>query len=140
MGCLADIMNYKAAKKVSSGNYVWLPDYKHNGRVTKIEADEEHRDIFFTCIVDVGDGKASRESIYHHTAVQPPKSTDEQAAFYLNDPDTKVYINYNNELGENEWLYSVVVADSGAFWLCSYDTEEEALAYIRENSLQMVQG
>ena len=48
--------------------------------------------------------------------------------------------NHNNELGENEWIYSVVVADSGAFWLCSYDTEEEALAYIRENGLQMVQG
>lgn len=54
---------------------------------------------------------------------------------YLNDPTTKVFIHHNNESGE--WLYSVVVENSGGFWLDSFKTRVEAERYIQKNNLSL---
>ena len=74
-------------------------------------------------------------SLFHHTAVQPVKTTDEVVEFFLSDPKTKVFINHNNELGQ--WLYSIQVVGSGAFWLCSFNTQQEAEEYIRAHKLKL---
>lgn len=51
-----------------------------------------------------------------------------KAKEYIEDNDTKVFINYNNELGI--WLYSIEVVDSDNFWLSSFETLEEAKTFI----------
>lgn len=58
-------------------------------------------------------------------------------AAYISDPETRVSTYHNNEIGE--WLYSVVVENSGEFWLDSFPTLEEAEEYIRKNNLKKVE-
>ena len=62
-------------------------------------------------------------------------STYNRIVEYMKDPNTRVYINHNNETGS--WYYSVVVENSDAFWLNSFDTEQKALGFIKENGLKM---
>jgi hypothetical protein len=57
-------------------------------------------------------------------------TTEDQVVKYINDPNTRVYINYNDETGE--WLYSVVVDNSEAFWLDSFETENAAIPTDKE--------
>ena len=49
--------------------------------------------------------------------------------FSCKSSHTQVYIDYNKEISQR--LYGVVVADSDAFWLVSFDTEQEAQEYIK---------
>lgn len=65
-----------------------------------------------------------------------PMPAEKLADIYLKSKNTQVYIDYNKEIGQ--WLYSVVVADSDAFWLASFDTEQEAQDYIRQHNLKIV--
>jgi len=51
---------------------------------------------------------------------------------YLKDPKTRVFINTNNENGT--WLHAVQVKGTD-FWLASFQTEKEALEYIKKNDL-----
>lgn len=53
---------------------------------------------------------------------------------YIDDPSTRVWINHNDETGV--WYYSVQVEGTD-FWLDSFDTNQEALKYIRDNGLKM---
>lgn len=65
-----------------------------------------------------------------------PETLRLQIQKFINDPATRVYIKHNRDTGE--WLYSVVVENSGDFWLDSFETEELALDYIAKNKLKMV--
>ena len=125
-------MRYTYAKKLNINDFVWVPEARSNGRITEIQKDSQSNDLFFRISID----NNSTCQLYHHTAIQPFKSVDEVVDFFLNDPKTQVFVNYNDELAE--WLYSIEVVDSGAFWLCSFKTEEEALQYIREHNLSIV--
>lgn len=122
-------MRYTEAKKLQVNDLVWVPEARQNGRITEIEKDAQSNDLFFRIRMD----HPENGSLFHHTAVQPSKSLNEIVAFYLKDPQTKVFIKHNDELGE--WLYSVEVIDSDAFWLCSFDTLNEAQNYIKEHHL-----
>lgn len=55
---------------------------------------------------------------------------------YLADPHTEVYLKYNNDLGQDQWLYAVVVAGSDDFWLDAFEQEKEALNYIETHHLK----
>jgi len=59
---------------------------------------------------------------------------EEAISEYIRNPDTRVFINYNDEAGI--WQYSVQVSGT-AFWLNSFETEPKALEYIEENGLKM---
>jgi len=122
-------MRYTEAKKLQVNDLVWVPEARQNGRITEIEKDAQSNDLFFRIRLD----HPENDSLFHHTAVQPSKSLNEIVVFYLKDPQTKVFIKHNDELGE--WLYSVEVIDSDAFWLCSFDTLNEAQNYIKEHHL-----
>lgn len=56
---------------------------------------------------------------------------------YLSDPGTRVFINYNEQLGKP--LYSVEVMNSKEFWLDSFKTKKEAEKYIQKHHLVCVQ-
>ena len=60
----------------------------------------------------------------------------EETNKYLEDPKTRVWINYNNEAGR--WIYSVQVKGT-SFWLDSFSTKKGALAYIKEHGLKKVE-
>ena len=64
-------------------------------------------------------------------------TTKEQATKYIEDPKTRVYISHSDEIGE--WRYSIVVENSGAFWLDSFKTEEEANKFVLDNQLKLTQ-
>jgi hypothetical protein len=53
---------------------------------------------------------------------------------YLENPNTRVYISHNIELGK--WSYAVVIENSNDFWLDSFETEAEAKRYIAEHHLK----
>lgn len=53
---------------------------------------------------------------------------------YINNPDTRVTVYHNNDI--DKWVYSVLVCGTD-FWLDSFDTELEALQFIKDNSLIM---
>lgn len=72
------------------------------------------------------------------TATALEEATEKQAAIYMSDPDTRVFISRNNELRADEWQYSVVVENSDGFWLDSFGTEEEAETFIRKHNLKKV--
>jgi hypothetical protein len=55
---------------------------------------------------------------------------------YIDNPNTYVWINYNDEAGL--WQYSVQVEGTD-FWLNSFATEIEAKQYIQDNNLKMMQ-
>lgn len=57
---------------------------------------------------------------------------DKIAKDYISNPDTRVFINYNNDMGNYQHSIQVQGTD---FWLTSFDTEQEALQYIEENGL-----
>jgi len=59
---------------------------------------------------------------------------EEAISEYIRNPDTRVFINYNDEAGI--WQYSVQVSGT-AFWLNSFETKPKALEYIEENGLKM---
>ena len=122
-------MRYADAKKLQVNDLVWVPEARRNGRVTEIEKDAQSNDLFLRIRLD----QSENGSLFHHTAIRPSKSLNEIVAFFLNDPQTKVFIKHNDELGE--WLYSIEVVDSDAFWLCSFDTLSEAQNYIKEHHL-----
>lgn len=122
-------MRYTEASKLQVNDFVWIPEARHNGRITEINKDDQSNDLFFRIRMD----HPENGSLFHHTAVKPSKSLDEMVEFFLSDPRTKVFINHNNEIGE--WLYSIEVVDSGAFWLCSFETLDEAQNYIKEHGL-----
>jgi hypothetical protein len=60
-----------------------------------------------------------------------------QVQDYINDPNTKVYINYTVETGK--WLYAVIVDKSEDFWLEAFSTEEKAKEFIVKNNLKMIE-
>jgi len=122
-------MRYTEAKKLQVNDLVWVPEARQNGRITEIEKDAQSNDLFLRIRLDYSENG----SLFHHTAIRPSKSLNEIVAFFLNDPQTKVFIKHNDELGK--WLYSIEVVDSDAFWLCSFDTLAEAQNYIKEHHL-----
>lgn len=65
-------------------------------------------------------------------AMHNEDSTEREIKEYLSNPDTRVWINHNNEAGE--WLYSVQVYGTG-FWMDSFKTEKQALKYIKKHNL-----
>lgn len=56
---------------------------------------------------------------------------------FLNDPDTKVHLHYNNELGYNVWCWAVVLDRKPDFWLDAFNTREEAVEYVEKYYLTM---
>lgn len=75
--------------------------------------------------------------LYNEKIVASADATDPveaQIAAYIADPETRVSIHYNNEIGK--WLYSIVVENSDEFWLDSFPTLEEAEKYIETNNLK----
>lgn len=65
-------------------------------------------------------------------------SIEKQIRNYIASPDTRVFINRNNELDADKWMYSVEVQDSDGFWLDSFDILEEAENFIKKNNLKKV--
>ena len=124
-------MRFSEAKNLKVNDFVWVPEARQNARITEIQADSDGKDLFFRLNLD----EPEFRSLFHHTAVQPVKTTDEVVEFFLSDSKTKVVINHNNELGQ--WLYSIQVVDSGGFWLYSFHTQEEAEKYIRAHKLKL---
>ena len=61
------------------------------------------------------------------------KSDSLEADKYISDPNTRVFINHNNDAGP--WRYSVEVSGEG-FWLDSFKTEKEARDYIKKHNLK----
>ena len=123
-------MLYRKACKIKVGDVVTDKQTGINTTVLEITKDNDSNDLFFRCICN---GKVST---YHHSAIRLPLSTEEQAELYLKDKNTRVFIDYINEIGE--WLYSVVVDKSDGFWLDSFPTHKEAEDYIKEHNLKMI--
>lgn len=121
-------MEYRQAKKVKPGDTLVVKG-KHflETSVLSVQSDDKAQAIFFHCT----------DGCFHHTAVMPSVDTSINwwVERYLKSPDTVVFINHNNELGE--WLYGIEVRDSNAFWLCSFGTQEEAEEYIRKHNLKV---
>ena len=46
-----------------------------------------------------------------------------EAIDYLKNPNTRVYVERNCELGE--WRYTIIVCNSNVFWFNSFKTKEE---------------
>lgn len=118
-------MTYRDAKKVKSGSILLrkTQNYKPTSVLEIIEDKDAHA-IFFRCT----------DGLFYHDAVCLPMPAEQLADLYLKSKKTRVYIDYNNELGQ--WLYSVVVSNSDAFWLDSFDTEQEAQNYIKQHNLK----
>lgn len=121
-------MTLTDAKKVVKGNTLILK--VDNLPRTVFGIRQEGNTLYFRCNHN-GDIQE-----YTHNEMRWPKSVDEEARLWMKRPNTRVFINYNNELGKNQWLYSVEVVDSDGFWLASFDTEAEAEEFIRENKLK----
>ena len=120
------IMTYREAKKVKVGSTLLRRSQNFKAtRVLEISEDVDAKAVFFRCT----------DGLFHHEALCLPMPIDELVERYIRSPKTRVYIDHNNELGQ--WLYSVVVEDSDAFWLDSFDTEQEALDYIRSAKLKL---
>ena len=121
-------MNYRQAKKIKPTDTLLIkgPHFQET-TVLSVERDDDAKAVFFHCT----------DGCFHHTAVNPALSTsiDLQAKRYLRSPNTRVFINHNDELGE--WLFSIEVRGSGGFWLDSFPSQEEAESYIQEHNLKM---
>ena len=123
------IVTFKKARTIKTGEYVIVPAEKYRWfPVLKIEYDTDSNNVFFH----------TTNGIYHHRAVISAKdlSMNDIVNRLIKDPKTRVYIKYNDELGY--WRYSVVVHDSGDFWLDSFVTKEEAEEYVKTNKLKLV--
>lgn len=120
-------MTYREAKKVKCVSTLLRKsqNYKPTSVLEIIEDKDTHA-IFFRCT----------DGLFYHDALCMPMPAEKLADIYLKSKNTQVYIDYNKEIGQ--WLYSVVVADSDAFWLASFDTEQEAQDYIRQHNLKIV--
>lgn len=68
--------------------------------------------------------------------MEPTIELKRQITAYIQDPSTRVYVKHNRDTGE--WLFSVAVVNSGDFWLDSFETELDALTFIKEKKLKMV--
>lgn len=119
-------MTYREAKSVKIGDTVLRKNQNYKPTsVLELSEDKNAHAIFIRCTA----------GLFHHTALCKAMSSEKLAEHYLKSKHTRVYIDHNNEIGE--WLYSVVVVDSDAFWLDSFDTEKEAKNYIQEHGLRM---
>lgn len=61
-------------------------------------------------------------------------TVNEMIQKYINDPNTRVFIDHNNQLGY--WMYRVCVSGT-EFWLESFEAEDEALDYIKKYNLKI---
>lgn len=118
-------MTYRQAKKVKIGSTLMIKQKNYSTtRVWEIREDEEQQIVSFRCT----------DGTFTHKELSLPLSVDELTKIFIKDPNTRVFIKHNKETGT--WLYSVVVAESEDFWLNSFETLEEAKAYIKENKLK----
>ena len=122
-------MTYRDAVKIKAGDWVFAPRTREKHQV--LEAKEDNKEVFFL----LDDVPHEHPKLFHHTAVQKMKTTEEIAGMYLADPKTRVFVNHNDETGE--WRWAVEVKDSSGFWLDSFQTEAEANQYIAEHRLQI---
>lgn len=121
-------MDYRTAQQVKVNDTLLINCQNYRATTVLDICDDIYaKDVFFRCT----------DGIFHHRFVVPSMSPDKLATIYIKNPNTRVFINHNRELGE--WLYSVEVADADGFWLSSFDTKEEAEQYIQENHLIMVE-
>lgn len=120
-------MTYRQAKKIKIGSTLMIKQKNYvTTRVWEIKENEEQQIIFFRCT----------DETFTHKELSLPLSVDKLTKIFINNPDTQVFIKHNNETGT--WLYSVVVAESEDFWLDSFNTLEEAEAYIKKNNLKKI--
>lgn len=118
-------MTYRQAKKVKIGSTLMIKQKNYaTTRVWEIKENEEQQIVSFRCT----------DETFTHDKLSLPLSVDKLIKIFINNPDTQVFIKHNNETGT--WLYSVVVAESEDFWLDSFNTLEEAEAYIKKNNLK----
>lgn len=101
------------------------------GKIKEIQESDNGSDLRFRVEIDTQEPYEPR---HHHESVQKAKTIDEMVEFLISDKDTEVVIKHNNDTGK--WLYSIWVKDSDDFWLCSFDTESEAVAYVKEHNLR----
>lgn len=117
-------MTYEEAKNVKAGALLLIKNRNYVATtVLETKHNSEANTFFFRCT----DGTFSYEDM------SLPMPVEELKKIFLKDPETRVRVYHNNELGE--WLYSVVVEDSQGFWLDSFSTEQKAYEYIRTNNL-----
>ena len=121
-------MDYKTAKTVKPGDSLLIKPRRYQPTtVLEISEDTSAHAVFFRCT----------DGLFYHDALIRPLPFDELAQIHLNSPKTEVWINHNNDTGV--WRYSIEVVGSGGFWLDSFESEEEALAYISQHHLRMRQ-
>ncbi len=119
-------MDYLTAVKVRIGDIVLIKNRKYQATtVLGITQNEDNTSITFRCT----DGNYSNDELAWKI------SHEDLEKLFISDKDTRVFINHNDETGG--WLYSVQVEDSDGYWLASFETEEDAMQYIKVNNLQM---
>lgn len=116
-------MDYRTAQKVRVGDNIMVRTMNYECfAVLDIVNNPGHSILFRT----------TGPTVLHTNAVLP-LSADELAKIFLKRKNLKVFINHNNETGEE--LFSVQVVDSDGFWLDSFKTEAKARSYIQEHQL-----
>ncbi len=122
-------MDYKTACKVSELGQLMMKEKNYEvTTILGITNDSENRIVYFRCT----------DGIFPHTSVVLPMSVQALTQLFLRSPKTTVFINHNDESGEE--LYSVQVVDSDGFWLDSFKTQQEAEQYIKDHGLKKVES
>ena len=122
-------MTYEQALAIKVGQTLLRKDQKYKMiQVLSMRVKPKDHQVFFV----------SSDGVFSRDMVEPPKSMEEIISRFIQDPDTRVFVHYNNETGH--WCYSVVVADSDGFWLNSFETEKEANEYISQNHLKILEN
>lgn len=68
--------------------------------------------------------------------LEEEKAVEAEAKKFMEDFSTRVFINENDDAGEN--LFAIQVKGDG-FWLNAFKTEKEAVQFINANNLQLVE-
>lgn len=121
-------MTLDEARLVAVGDPIVVevaPDEFEEQRVLAIHKNAKTKTYCFKC----SDGV-----LRLHPAVSRMLTPEELVQAFIENPDTRVHIDYNNITGE--WLYAVVVDGTGGFWLGAFETEEEADYFIEIKHLK----
>lgn len=83
------------------------------------------------------DGKTQEKICKGVVSLKQKDSIDKEVLQYLEDPNTKVVVYKNDEAGV--WQYSIMVVNSGGFWLDSFPAKAKARDYVKHHDLTLVE-
>ncbi len=129
-----DIANFRRTGILSKDSYLHTLDKEFSAEIHN--KDNHLRIIEDEVLFEMGRRFYNLGAEKEKDAISP--TIQKQIDAYLADPNTEVYLKYNCELGQDQWLYAVVVAGSDDFWLDAFEQEKEALDYIEAHHLKRI--